>query len=340
MNNKKLIFFYILIIVFNFSVIKIYADSDYENLLISGKSFYNEGKYHQAINSLQSASILLEGFDSKYEAYLYLGFSYYMINNLKYSEAFRNAIKINPIKKLDPKIISPKIIKIYDEIRNEVAGKEGRINLISFSAKQYFESIPEKKTTISFEIKDFLLETKDESKNKKITANYRTQFVNLEYGITKIFFLYIGAGAVEIGLPEKYGEPSFAYEAGVKIDILYLKKLDIDLRAEYLNFNDESDSLNRKIKWKELRTGTAINFHNFSNFTPYIGFYKIIIDSSLDYSQAENQQNELVINLKNKDSSNEFFAGAKINLEPIFLLAEIYYMKDMGNFKIGIGKAF
>lgn len=337
-NNKNLIFLFILLIASS-----IYA-SDKENLLRIGKQFYKEGKYYQAIKNLESATLFVENYDDRYDTYFYLGLSYYMIKNPKYVDAFKDAIKANPLKKLDAKILSPKIIEIYDGIKKETLKEQSRLDLVSSSLKQYVGSVSEKKSFCFLEYDNAYRKIEKIIKNDDLEINYQTELLKYEYGFYKFFSIYLGGGFGNMTFSEENSKTSFAYEGCVKGDILLINKINFDIKAEYLNLEEKFTKLNVKIKWQELRTGAAITYNMHPYFNPYIGIYHLKIRGSLDYLPDEWRTTNLVYNISNGNGSNEVLAGVKMNINNYLLQAEMRangdFSKLIQSFKLGAGMVF
>ncbi|HIE05800.1 MAG TPA: hypothetical protein EYP58_03260 [bacterium (Candidatus Stahlbacteria)] len=97
-----------------------------DGMLESAKIFYNNGEYEKAINELEKALKFLKQlkYSDQVEAYKYLSFSYVAFgNNQKAKETFKKALVLNPDLVLDPKTVSPKIIKVFEEAKAEVITK-------------------------------------------------------------------------------------------------------------------------------------------------------------------------------------------------------------------------
>lgn len=99
------------------------ADS-LELMLENAKVYYNSGEYENAINELEKALQYLKQFErsDQVEAYKYLGFSYVARGDkAKAKEQFKNALALDPKLTLDPATVSPKIIKVFEEAKAEMA---------------------------------------------------------------------------------------------------------------------------------------------------------------------------------------------------------------------------
>jgi tetratricopeptide (TPR) repeat protein len=93
-------------------------------LLEQAKSFYNGGEYEKAITELEQALQFLKQLNQldQVEAYKYLAFSYVAFGDKeKAKEQFRLALKLNPRLELDPSVVSPKIIVVFEEVKSEFA---------------------------------------------------------------------------------------------------------------------------------------------------------------------------------------------------------------------------
>jgi tetratricopeptide (TPR) repeat protein len=99
------------------------ADS-LESMLNRAKTFYYNGEYEYAIRELENAMVYLEQLKQtdQVEAYKYLAFSYVAFGNqTKAKEQFKKALQLNPDLELDPATVSPKIIKVFEEAKAEMA---------------------------------------------------------------------------------------------------------------------------------------------------------------------------------------------------------------------------
>ncbi len=99
------------------------ADS-LESMLNRAKTFYYNGEYEHAIRELENAMSYLEQLKQtdQVEAYKYLAFSYVAFGNqTKAKQQFKKALQLNPDLELDPATVSPKIIKVFEEARAEMA---------------------------------------------------------------------------------------------------------------------------------------------------------------------------------------------------------------------------
>lgn len=92
-------------------------------MLEYAKNYYNRGEYEQAITELEQALQFLKQLNriDQVEAYKYLAFSYVAFGEKeKAKEQFRLALKLDPKMELDPSTVSPKIIKVFEEVKAEV----------------------------------------------------------------------------------------------------------------------------------------------------------------------------------------------------------------------------
>jgi tetratricopeptide (TPR) repeat protein len=99
-------------------------DDSLVRMLEAAKSFYNGGEYESAIRELEDALQYLKQLKSgdQVEAYKYLAFSYVAFgDNEKAKAQFKKALVLNPALKLDPAQVSPKIIKVFEEAKAEMA---------------------------------------------------------------------------------------------------------------------------------------------------------------------------------------------------------------------------
>jgi len=93
-------------------------------LLEQAKNFYNGGEYEKAITELEQALQFLKQLNQldQVEAYKYLAFSYVAFGDKeKAKDQFRLALKLDPKMELDPSVVSPKIIKVFEEVKSEFA---------------------------------------------------------------------------------------------------------------------------------------------------------------------------------------------------------------------------
>jgi tetratricopeptide (TPR) repeat protein len=93
-------------------------------MLEAAKIYYNSGEYENAISELENALQYLKQLEQgdQVEAYKYLAFSYVAFgNNAKAKEQFKKALILNPDLELDPAVVSPKIIKVFEEAKSEMA---------------------------------------------------------------------------------------------------------------------------------------------------------------------------------------------------------------------------
>jgi tetratricopeptide (TPR) repeat protein len=93
-------------------------------MLEHAKTFYNGGEYEKAITELEKALTFLKQLNQidQVEAYKYLAFSYVAFGETeKAKEQFRKALALDPKLELDPLTVSPKIIKVFEEVKSEIA---------------------------------------------------------------------------------------------------------------------------------------------------------------------------------------------------------------------------
>ncbi|MBN2620408.1 hypothetical protein JXB22_04885 [candidate division WOR-3 bacterium] len=99
-------------------------DDSLVRMLEAAKSFYNGGEYESAIRELEDALQYLKQLKSgdQVEAHKYLAFSYVAFgDNEKAKVQFKKALILNPTLELDPAQVSPKIIKVFEEAKSEMA---------------------------------------------------------------------------------------------------------------------------------------------------------------------------------------------------------------------------
>jgi tetratricopeptide (TPR) repeat protein len=95
-----------------------------EIMLGKAKNHYYNGEYQSAIRELENALLYLRQLKQtdQVEAYKYLAFSYVAFGDrIKAKEQFKNALLLNPELELDPATVSPKIIKVFEEAKAEMA---------------------------------------------------------------------------------------------------------------------------------------------------------------------------------------------------------------------------
>lgn len=95
-----------------------------EIMLGKAKNYYYDGEYQLAISELENALKYLKQLKQtdQVEAYKYLAFSYVAFGDqAKAKEQFKKALMLNPELVLDPATVSPKIIKVFEEAKAEMA---------------------------------------------------------------------------------------------------------------------------------------------------------------------------------------------------------------------------
>jgi tetratricopeptide (TPR) repeat protein len=95
-------------------------------MLEQAKTYYNSGDYERAVVALENALRYLKQLNrmDQVEAYKYLAFSYVAQGEKeKAKEQFKNALALDPNLELDPATVSPKIIKVFEEVKSEMAAK-------------------------------------------------------------------------------------------------------------------------------------------------------------------------------------------------------------------------
>lgn len=120
--GKKYIVLFILIML-NVSIAQQVPENSLDRMLVRAKTFYNNGEYEHAISELVKALQYLKQLEKgdQVEAYKYLGFSYVAFGDkTKAKEQFKKALVLEPNLTLDPAIVSPKIIKIFEEAKAEL----------------------------------------------------------------------------------------------------------------------------------------------------------------------------------------------------------------------------
>lgn len=95
-----------------------------EIMLGKAKDHYYSGEYEFAIRELENALQFLKQLKQtdQVEAYKYLAFSYVAFGDrIKAKEQFKKALVLDPQLELDPATVSPKIIKVFEEAKAEIA---------------------------------------------------------------------------------------------------------------------------------------------------------------------------------------------------------------------------
>lgn len=95
-----------------------------EIMLGKAKTYYYSGEYEDAIRELEDALQYLKQLKQtdQVEAHKYLAFSYVAFGDRnKAKEQFKKALLLNPGMELDPATVSPKIIKVFEEAKAELA---------------------------------------------------------------------------------------------------------------------------------------------------------------------------------------------------------------------------
>jgi tetratricopeptide (TPR) repeat protein len=95
-----------------------------EIMLGNAKNYYYNGEYQSAIRELENALQYLKQLKEadQVEAYKYLAFSYVAFGDrTRAKEQFKKALALDPELVLDPATVSPKIIKVFEETKAEMA---------------------------------------------------------------------------------------------------------------------------------------------------------------------------------------------------------------------------
>jgi tetratricopeptide (TPR) repeat protein len=95
-----------------------------EVMLGKAKNHYYNGEYEFAIRELESAQMYLKQLKQtdQVEAYKFLAFSYVAFGDrAKAKTQFQKALALDPELELDPATVSPKIIKVFEEAKAEMA---------------------------------------------------------------------------------------------------------------------------------------------------------------------------------------------------------------------------
>lgn len=100
------------------------TEDSLETMLNKAKDYYYTGEYESAIRELENALRFLKQLKQvdQVEAYKYLGFSYVAFgNNSTAKVQFKKALALDPEMELDAATVSPKIIKVFEEAKAEMA---------------------------------------------------------------------------------------------------------------------------------------------------------------------------------------------------------------------------
>ncbi|MBI5208121.1 MAG: fibronectin type III domain-containing protein [Candidatus Firestonebacteria bacterium] len=208
------------------------------------------------------------------------------------------------------------------------------------------ESYIPQKSFLSLEYQDIIRITNSKSLKDGININYVAKFIKWNYEFKKRYSIFLRTGSIKVGLPDEYGNESFAYGGGLKINVLSKDIINLDVRLDLLDLKNERDSsqqqFRRKINWTEYRTGLTGIFYNNSIYSPYIGINYIKINGKLNYDFSDVKKNVSYDFKEDKESEIEYFLGIKINRKNYFMDSEMYLFKDLDNFsfKIGLGRYF
>jgi len=120
---------YVIPLLFSFLFIQLgfsqsVTQDSLEIMLGKAKSHYYNGEYQLAIRELENALQYLKQLKQtdQVEAYKYLAFSYVAFGDRnKAKEQFKKALLLDPELELDPATVSPKIIKVFEEAKSEMA---------------------------------------------------------------------------------------------------------------------------------------------------------------------------------------------------------------------------
>lgn len=118
----KKIFLMLTLVLVGFAFAQVSEDS-LEHMLQRAKLYYSNGEYESAISELENALQYLKQLEStdQVEAYKYLAFSYVAFGDKeKAKKQFKRALALEPRMELDPTIVSPKIIKVFEEAKAEM----------------------------------------------------------------------------------------------------------------------------------------------------------------------------------------------------------------------------
>lgn len=99
------------------------SEDSLDQMLMRAKTYYNRGDYEYAIVELENALQYLKQLEQvdQVEAYKYLAFSYVAFGEQnKAKEQFRKVLMLDPEHELDPATVSPKIIKVFEEVKSEM----------------------------------------------------------------------------------------------------------------------------------------------------------------------------------------------------------------------------
>jgi tetratricopeptide (TPR) repeat protein len=100
------------------------SEDSLETMLNKAKDYYYTGEYEFAIRELESALQYLKQLKivDQVEAYKYLAFSYVAFGDRTRAKVqFKKALALDPELELDAATVSPKIIKVFEEAKAEIA---------------------------------------------------------------------------------------------------------------------------------------------------------------------------------------------------------------------------
>ena len=121
-KTAKILLFTCLMIQIGFS--QAVTEDSLETMLNKAKDYYYTGEYESAIKELESALRYLKQLKhaDQVEAYKYLAFSYVAFgDHTKAKVQFKKALALDPEMELDAATVSPKIIKVFEEAKAEMA---------------------------------------------------------------------------------------------------------------------------------------------------------------------------------------------------------------------------
>lgn len=147
----KRIFCLIIIGLFIFTANSAFSAEKAKEPLEKGKKYYEDSEFIKAIEELRRAVDLLEKTSRErsrnndlIDAHIHLGLAYIGVNEPEKAKIqFKEALRLDPEKKINEDFYAPKVIKLFNKAKDEVKQeiKEGKIKV---AAK---EPEPEKQTT-------------------------------------------------------------------------------------------------------------------------------------------------------------------------------------------------
>jgi len=117
----------------------------------------------------------------------------------------------------------------------------------------------------------------------------------LHYWANNRFDIFFDIGYVKAALSEseKFGDVSLLFGGGLKWVIFSSSSLDLDLKGEFLSFNDKQEGIGtykREIAWSEYDGSTTLTSMAFQHIRPYFSVLLSKINSKVKYMNNLNQK--------------------------------------------------